>query len=429
MIAGSPVATLISAFEATETEVKGAKKKRKADEEGIGAEGEKKPKKVNPVKIRAIVDPAVVADPAVAGAVAMSIDDSTSTVAREDIGIKPVDVATLSSSTLVPITNHATSLLEAAADAMALMPPPAPILINAPRAPIAKPANSTDKRMGKWASWEEDLLRKNVEKFKADHNIEKLEEFILASRVERKTQTVDESKLFYPTISEGLDRPMLNVYKKVHRLYDPNNYSGVFKPDETEQVKALHALHGPAWKTIGLIVQRSPQSVRDHFRQCVRVPSQHQKGRWQDHEVALLHKLVKESQGLTELDRRNIDHGVHWENISKAHGSRTPFQCRHKWVSLNYFLNVKESDSKWSPKDDQILLESVSSCGADDVCRIPWLSLSQEFKGTRVSHHDLQAKWLRLCNRITNHKSMPLEEVLEKLMAAQTLKDTKMALA
>lgn len=37
-------------------------------------------------------------------------------------------------------------------------------------------------RLGKWATWEEDLLRKNVEKYRAANNIQNIEEYILSSR-------------------------------------------------------------------------------------------------------------------------------------------------------------------------------------------------------------------------------------------------------
>lgn len=49
--------------------------------------------------------------------------------------------------------------------------------------------------------------------------------------------TKEERKNFYRTVSQGLNRTLFSVYRRVLRMYDPTNHVGKYTPAELEKLK------------------------------------------------------------------------------------------------------------------------------------------------------------------------------------------------
>ena len=47
----------------------------------------------------------------------------------------------------------------------------------------------------------------------------------------------DDRKDFYRTISQGLQRPLFSVYRRVIRMYDQRNHIGKYTPEEVSHLK------------------------------------------------------------------------------------------------------------------------------------------------------------------------------------------------
>lgn len=166
--------------------------------------------------------------------------------------------------------------------------------------------------------------------------------------------------------------PASAIYRQVHRAYDTTNHLGKYSESESRQVAALHKVHGNNWKEIALLVGRSQDSVRDHFRVSISNLSyvctfihpltffsvfimleftrlslmltistfcpnkqtvlKKDCGMWSEEEVMKLKTAVSNVSDGCDLDNSS---GTPWKTVATLMGSRSASQCMTKWSVLS----------------------------------------------------------------------------------------------
>ena len=59
---------------------------------------------------------------------------------------------------------------------------------------------------------------------------------------------------------------MFAVYRKVARIYDEKNYIGKYESKERKILEGFRDIYGDDWSTIGHLMGRSTNSVKDKAR-------------------------------------------------------------------------------------------------------------------------------------------------------------------
>lgn len=260
-------------------------------------------------------------------------------------------------------------------------------------------------RTGKWKREEISLLKENVDNFCRKNNIADPHQMIFDA-------TKDERKDFYPTISQGLNRPVFAVYRKVKRMYDTRNYRGKYTGKEVEQLKNLYAKYGKDWTLIGQQMGRSSDSVKDRCR--LFLETERVIGKWTEEEEERLAAAVYAQTG--EKPGTSITGNISWGSVADLVEKRTEKQCRAKW--LNY-LNWKLCrGDEWTKTNDRLLIERLLSLNIMSEDDIPWKKLSDGLSSSR-SPQWLRSRWWNLkklyLSENPNVTSITLTDLLEQL--------------
>lgn len=260
-------------------------------------------------------------------------------------------------------------------------------------------------RTGKWKREEIALLKENVDNFCRKNNITDPHQMIFDA-------TKDERKDFYPTISQGLNRPVFAVYRKVKRMYDTRNYRGKYTEEEVKRLKNLYAKYGKVWTVIGQEMGRSSDSVKDRCR--LFLENERVIGKWTEEEEERLAAAVYAQTG--EKPGTSITGNISWGSVADLVEKRTEKQCRAKW--LNY-LNWKLCrGDEWTKTNDRLLIERLLSLNIMSEDDIPWKKLSDGLTSSR-SPQWLRSRWWNLKKLYLSENpdvtSITLTDLLEQL--------------
>ena len=89
-------------------------------------------------------------------------------------------------------------------------------------------------------------------------------------------------------VSQGINRPVQAVYKRLLRMYDETNNLGKYSDVEIEKLKSLRKIHGRNWQEISKQLGRSPASIKDKCRNLETLCS----GKWTEDEENRLASAV-----------------------------------------------------------------------------------------------------------------------------------------
>ncbi|XP_030072849.1 cyclin-D-binding Myb-like transcription factor 1 isoform X2 [Microcaecilia unicolor] len=246
-------------------------------------------------------------------------------------------------------------------------------------------------KQGMWSKEEIDILMSNIEQYLKARGIKDATEIIFE-------MSKDERKDFYRTIAWGLNRPLFAVYRRVLRIYTP---------EEIERLRELRIKHGNDWAAIGAALGRSASSVKDR---CRLMKDTCNTGKWTEEEERRLAEVVHELTGTEAGDF--VTQGVSWAAVAERVGTRSEKQCRSKW--LNY-LNWKQSGGTEWTKDDEInLIQRIAELGVLDENDINWDILAEGWSSVR-SPQWLRSKWWTVKRQIANHKEVSFPVLIKGL--------------
>ncbi|CAB4043393.1 cyclin-D-binding Myb-like transcription factor 1, partial [Paramuricea clavata] len=129
---------------------------------------------------------------------------------------------------------------------------------------------------------------------------------------------------FYRSLGKGIHRPLFNIYRRVIRVYNPENYVGRWSESETQDLLRFHGLFGDQWTKIGSCLGRSGMSVLHKFLELQGT----NEGCWSVEEIERLDASVRASTG-TEFGSQ-IYGDINWIEVADFVMTRTSYQCRAK---------------------------------------------------------------------------------------------------
>ncbi|KAI7885090.1 hypothetical protein K492DRAFT_124319 [Lichtheimia hyalospora FSU 10163] len=154
-------------------------------------------------------------------------------------------------------------------------------------------------------------------------------------------------------------------------------------PEEDELLRQAVALHGPhKWSLIASHVpNRTPMQCSTRWLGALN-PNIH-KGRWTEHEDAVLRYAYMEFAGIP--DGEGGFQPIPWNRIAERIPNRTGIQCQARWTEA---LDPSVRKGKWSEAEDALLRAGVDKFGR---C---WIRIAETVPGR--TQRQCRTRWMQI---------------------------------
>ncbi|KAF9932428.1 RNA polymerase I enhancer binding protein [Mortierella alpina] len=188
-------------------------------------------------------------------------------------------------------------------------------------------------KTGTFSSHEDELIRQTIKDYVARHSMpeDAIQRWFQNGNGRGRFEKNDLKALWVEIAVRLQNRPLLNIYLHVRRMFHPQNNVGTWSKEDDEKLIMLYAKHKGQWTTIGTELGRMADSCRDRYRNHLKDQSTMVTGPWQPHEDEKLLTIMQDlalQQGKTNI----LDSSPMWTLISeRMQGTRTRHQCRHRY--------------------------------------------------------------------------------------------------
>ncbi|KAF8949464.1 RNA polymerase I enhancer binding protein [Haplosporangium gracile] len=188
-------------------------------------------------------------------------------------------------------------------------------------------------KTGTFSSHEDELIRETIKGYVVRNNMpeDAIQRWFENGNGRGRFEKNDLKALWVEIAVRLQNRPLLNIYLHVRRMFHPQNNIGTWSKEDDQKLIMLHALHKGQWTTIGTELGRMADSCRDRYRNHLKDQSTMLTGPWQPHEDEQLLTIMQDlalQQGKINI----LDSSPMWTLISeRMHGTRTRHQCRHRY--------------------------------------------------------------------------------------------------
>ncbi|KAF9906729.1 RNA polymerase I enhancer binding protein [Linnemannia zychae] len=188
-------------------------------------------------------------------------------------------------------------------------------------------------KTGTFSSHEDELIRETIKGYVARNNMpeDAIQRWFENGNGRGRFEKNDLKALWVEIAVRLQNRPLLNIYLHVRRMFHPQNNIGTWSKEDDQKLIMLHALHKGQWTTIGTELGRMADSCRDRYRNHLKDQSTMLTGPWQPHEDEQLLTIMQDlalQQGKINI----LDSSPMWTLISeRMRGTRTRHQCRHRY--------------------------------------------------------------------------------------------------
>ncbi|CAO3564577.1 unnamed protein product [Mortierella alpina] len=188
-------------------------------------------------------------------------------------------------------------------------------------------------KTGTFSSHEDELIRETIKHYVARHSMpeDAIQRWFQNGNGRGRFEKNDLKALWVEIAVRLQNRPLLNIYLHVRRMFHPQNNVGTWSKEDDEKLVMLYAKHKGQWTTIGTELGRMADSCRDRYRNHLKDQSTMVTGPWQPHEDEKLLTIMQDlalQQGKTNI----LESSPMWTLISeRMHGTRTRHQCRHRY--------------------------------------------------------------------------------------------------
>ena len=266
-------------------------------------------------------------------------------------------------------------------------------------------------KMGNWSKQEIDTLEKNMQEYLKVNNIADPAPLILAENGKRgknvKSHSIETD--FYRLLGKGIHRPLFNVYRRVLRMYNPENHLGRWSENDEQELLRFYAQFGDQWTKIGSFLGRSGMSVHHKFLDL----QQANEGCWSEDETERLDAAVRASTG-TEFGTQ-IYRNISWVEVADFVITRSADQCRRKWIEDVCWKTASgEKYVKWDNDDDVKLIERLYLLDETDENDINWVLMTKNLPNA-PSVTWLRSKWSTLKKAVPSYTECDFEEILDYL--------------
>ncbi|KAJ1447837.1 hypothetical protein M885DRAFT_541278 [Pelagophyceae sp. CCMP2097] len=181
-----------------------------------------------------------------------------------------------------------------------------------------------------------------------------------------------------------------SVYGHVSRVCDARKRKGRWSPQESEELRRLHKVHGPQWAKIAGEIGRTPGSCRDRFRtlfgeptnQAAQQEDSFATGEWTAEEVDRLKRTNCNGVPIVQVDDATQ---VSWTQLAQRVRTRGRQACRRKWEELRDADKGKRSfrahEQLLLPAELLELCEQLAKSKAQHESEVVWTDLGWDRRG------------------------------------------------
>lgn len=202
------------------------------------------------------------------------------------------------------------------------------------------------------------------------------------------------------------------------RMIHPYARRGPWTADEDEKLRKLVEEKGPNWVTIGSLLERTREAVRDRWKE-IRLGSSKAKGHWNEDEVSRLKTAVEEylnakakaqaGRSHSPHDRRIVLDDIDWELISSRVGTRSGPQCMEKWY--DQLSPSMVSRGEWGRGDDRRMLKALWSLRPSAEYMVKWDDLVEGRTASQT-----RRRWRLMIKAVSGYREKEFDEILSSLV-------------
>ncbi|KAG9320615.1 hypothetical protein KVV02_001233 [Mortierella alpina] len=161
-------------------------------------------------------------------------------------------------------------------------------------------------KTGTFSSHEDELIRQTIKDYVARHSMpeDAIQRWFQNGNGRGRFEKNDLKALWVEIAVRLQNRPLLNIYLHVRRMFHPQNNVGTWSKEDDEKLIMLYAKHKGQWTTIGTELGRMADSCRDRYRNHLKDQSTMVTGPWQPHEDEKLLTIMQDlalQQGKTNI--------------------------------------------------------------------------------------------------------------------------------
>ncbi|KAF9355041.1 RNA polymerase I enhancer binding protein [Mortierella sp. AD094] len=188
-------------------------------------------------------------------------------------------------------------------------------------------------KTGTFSSHEDELIRQTIKDYVARNSMpeDAIQRWFQNGNGRGRFEKNDLKALWVEIAVRLQNRPLLNIYLHVRRMFHPQNNVGAWSKEDDQKLIMLYTKHKGQWTTIGTELGRMADSCRDRYRNHLKDQSTMVTGPWQPHEDERLLSIMQDlalQQGKANI----LDSSPMWTLISeRMQGTRTRHQCRHRY--------------------------------------------------------------------------------------------------
>ncbi|KAF9167873.1 RNA polymerase I enhancer binding protein [Mortierella sp. AD011] len=188
-------------------------------------------------------------------------------------------------------------------------------------------------KTGTFSSHEDELIRQTIKDYVTRNNMpeDAIQRWFQNGNGRGRFEKNDLKALWVEIAVRLQNRPLLNIYLHVRRMFHPQNNVGAWSKEDDQKLIMLYTKHKGQWTIIGTELGRMADSCRDRYRNHLKDQSTMVTGPWQPHEDERLLTIMQDlalQQGKANI----LDSSPMWTLISeRMQGTRTRHQCRHRY--------------------------------------------------------------------------------------------------
>lgn len=187
---------------------------------------------------------------------------------------------------------------------------------------------------------------------------------------------------------------------------------GPFTPGEEKTLLEQHEKHGNQWTIIGFHMNRSRNSVLDHYQ--IIKDENRKRGTWTEKEVDDLIAAISEVMQTDDL--LSLPHTqLPWTKIASKMNHRSAKQCRNLWVyRLRPLLAQGTLGMQKIQVDKVTLVKEIYNLDVLLESEINWEELLERIPNGGTPQN-LANQWIRLKALISGGENMSFTEIREEL--------------
>ncbi|XP_069842262.1 transcription termination factor 1-like isoform X2 [Dendropsophus ebraccatus] len=283
-------------------------------------------------------------------------------------------------------------------------------------------------RTGHFTTEEDELIKKNVEKFISQVGIQSAVMLFHPYKFPEHSKTVNQIKRkfnFTQRIADGLYRLSSDVIERGAKLFHFATRTGRYTEEEVRQLKKYHELHGKDYQAISVLMSRSQESSYFKINDIIREASH---GPWSTDETNCLITAVKEfildslqkENNSTKVPvtilKRKLYKGIKWVQIQDKVGTRGWTLCKAHWtniISMRMNYGVHPFKGELGKLTSIRMIKWMRDAKVRDYGDVKWDQLCDSIGN--VTSFGAQLKFIKLKQQIAGYKDKRLYEIVDIL--------------